>query len=119
MKLKNLNEDETEIVRSCLECVADGNVILHDREFQTTMGVEAEWFVAMFAKWPEIDESDMNTRIAINNALNNLLGYPHDFHDKWEVVMDTPLAEIDRNFQKWRGVYNDATDGKQYFDGLM
>lgn len=102
MKLKNLDGKETEIVQKCMECIAGGKVILHDWEFQLVMGVTVDEFIEIINTWPEIDENDENVLMAINNSMNNLLGYPHGKHDQWEEYMDVPLNRINEVFQKWR-----------------
>ena len=54
-------------------------------------------------EWPDVDDSEERVRLAINNSMNNLLGYPHDFHDKWESRIRVAKAEVARVFSKWRG----------------
>ncbi len=102
MPLADLTEKERHVVFECLKCVAAGKVILHDREFQTLIGVTATSFKKLANAAPIIDDSKPKIRLAINNAMNNLLGYPHGYHEKWAEVMPTPLAEIERVFTKWR-----------------
>ena len=103
MKLRNLTESETETVRACLQCVAEGNVILHDFEFSSLIGVEVSEFIDIYNQWPEIDESNEIVNMAMNNAMNNLLGYCHGRHDNWSDYMDISLDEIRKVFEKWRG----------------
>ncbi len=112
MGLKSLTKEELEIVRQSMQCVANGNVILHDVEFQTIMGVDVDEFLDIFEAWPNLDENDVNVRTAINNTLNNLIGYPHDLQESWNEVMETPLSEVARVFQKWKG-----SDINSYIDG--
>ena len=98
-----MNESEREVVRYCLQCVADGDVILHDFEFATIMGVEVEVVHAILAAWPSIDESKDSVRLAVGNAFNNLLGYPHAFQSSWESRFTVAKPEVVRVFAKWRG----------------
>ena len=113
MGLENLTKKELEIVRQCMQCVANGKVILHDVEFQTIMGVDVDKFLEIFQAWPNLDEEDENVELAINNTFNNLIGYPHDMQKSWNEVMETPLSEIARIFQKWKGA-----DIHSYIDGM-
>jgi len=113
MELKNLTLDESEIVRQCMQCVANGNVILHDVEFQTIIGLEVDEFLEIFRAWPNLDENDKYVKLAISNTLNNLIGYPHDMQKSWNEVMETPLSEITRIFQKWKG-----SGINSYIDGM-
>jgi hypothetical protein len=103
MALNNLTEEETEIVFQCLRCVATGEVILNDWEFQTVFGIEFETLEAIVRLLPNIDESKEEVQLTINNSLNNLLGYPHGQHSKWSKHIDVPQAEVARIFSKWRG----------------
>lgn len=103
MSLDNLTDDERSVVFKCLECVAAGKIIAHDWEFQTIMGIEVLAFKRLVKVLPKIDDSKPKVKIAINNAMNNLLGYPHGYHQKWAEVMPIPLVEIERVFIKWRG----------------
>jgi hypothetical protein len=103
MPLADLNDAEKHVVFECLKCVATGTVIKHDWEFQTIFGIEVAQLVAVVEAWPNIDDSDEVASLAINNSMNNLLGYPHGCHADWDKHMPIPLREIARVFQKWRG----------------
>ena len=113
MKLENLTEEETSVVKACMDCVAGGKVILHDFEFQTVMGVDVDEFLAIVNAWPDIDEKNENIRMAINNSINNLLGYHHGMRKRWHEVMPISLEEISRVFRKWKGVSVNS-----YFKGM-
>lgn len=102
-KLKNLNEEETNVVRKCLECIATGQVILHDNEFQLIMGIEVAELNEILESWLDIDQSDEKVFLAINNSMINLLGYPHGCYHRWSEFMDIPLASIAGIHEKWRG----------------
>jgi hypothetical protein len=103
MPLADLTEDERRIVRECLACVAAGDVILHDAEFETTMGVDVNTLRSVLDAWPAVDDSQDPVRIAINNSLNNLLGYPHAFHAEWDARISVPKADVERVFSRWLG----------------
>jgi hypothetical protein len=103
MSLSDLTPEELEVVRTCLECVGAGDVILHDWEFHTIMGIYPEELSSVLAAWPAVDDKDEVVRLAINNSLNNLLGYPHEFQKQWESRIPVSKAEVARVFSKWRG----------------
>jgi hypothetical protein len=113
MPLNDLTEEERRVVYACLECVAAGDVILHDWEFDLVMGLQVEEFLSVVAAWPNVDDSEKAVREAINGSFNNLLGYPHGFHDRWDTRMSVPLVEIARVYSKWRGRHISS-----YFDGI-
>ena len=102
MPLANLTQDERNVVFECLKCVAAGKVIKHDWEFQMLVGMSVSAFKKITKALPNIDDSNKEVYSAINNAMNNLLGYPHGCHDEWQKYMLIPIAEIERVFTKWR-----------------
>ncbi|WP_425258486.1 hypothetical protein ACPOLB_23570 [Rubrivivax sp. RP6-9] len=113
MPLADLDPQELEVIVACLKCVAAGEVIKHDWEFQTVFGIEVTDILAVVDSWPNVDEKDETVALAINNSMVNLLGYPHGWHAKWDSCMSFPLSEIARVLNKWRS----STAGS-YFDGL-
>jgi hypothetical protein len=103
MALATLTEPEREIVRQCLACVASEEIIANDWEFPTLFGITFADLQRVAAQWPNVDESDEVVRLAINNSMNNLLGYPHGGTAKWSRFISVPPAEVLRLFCKWRG----------------
>jgi len=83
--------------------VAAGTVIKHDWEFQTIFGIEVSEFLAVVKAWPNVDDSNEITNLAINNSIINLLSYLHGCYAEWEKHMPSSLVEIARVFFKWRG----------------
>jgi len=59
-------------------------------------------------KYPNVDEDDDSATgnddswRAINNAFNNLLGYPHGKDAEWGSWIDVPPKEVERIFRKWK-----------------
>jgi hypothetical protein len=103
MALRDLTDDELQVVRTCLDCVAAGDVILHDADFAVIMGIDVATFLTVVAAWPGIDDGQEDVWLAINNAFNNLLGYPHASHDSWDERIPVPREEVRRVFALWRG----------------
>lgn len=103
MPLADLTDAEKQVVRTCLEVVAADDVLLHDVEFQTVMGVTPAEVQAVLNAWPEIDDSDELVWSTINNSLNNLLGYPHQFHERWAERIPVPKTEVRRVYSRWLG----------------
>ncbi len=102
MPLSSLEPRELEIVRSCLECIAGGEVIFHDFEFDAIMGVTVEEFFTIYDDWPLLDEADEKVLLVINNTFNNLLGYPHGLQLHWEQYVGHTVEEIGVVFGKWK-----------------
>ena len=113
MTLADLDEREREVARYCLQCVAAGDVIVHDFEFETIMGVGVDSLQSLLIEWPPVDESQDSVRLAINNSFANLLGYPHAFQSDWDARYTVFKREVARVFAKWRGGAPES-----YFDGI-
>jgi len=93
--------------------VASGEVILNDWEFQTLFGITFCQLQGVASAWPVVDDSDEVTFLAINNSLNNLLGYPHGAEDKWKKYISASPAVVAQIFDRWRG-----SGVQNYFTGL-
>ena len=102
MILKELTEREKLIVLECLKCVASGEVIYHDWEFSIIMNVTPEEIKQMVKEWPEVNLSNDKVYYAINDSMNNLLGYPHSKQTIWDEYFAFPREEVKRVFRKWK-----------------
>jgi hypothetical protein len=98
----SLTEGEKHVVHECLLAAAEGP-FFPDWEFHTLFGMERAELVEITAAWPAIDEDDEKVDLAINNAMNNLLGYPHERGDVWPEYVSVPRHEVDRILWKYRG----------------
>lgn len=59
--------------------------------------------VANIAFGPTLDETREDVRIAINNALNNLTGYPHRCSPEvWHQFIPAHPDEVRRILKKWK-----------------
>src|SRR6266567_1234624 len=70
MSLTDLDEQERDVVRQCLQAAVDGP-FFPDWEFGTIFGLERDEVRRVLRSWPEIDETDQNVVTAINNSFNN------------------------------------------------
>jgi hypothetical protein len=61
--------------RECLRAAVEGP-FFPDWEFGTIFGLERDDVKRILTAWPEVNEADDSVVRAINNSLNNLLGYP-------------------------------------------
>ena len=48
-------------------------------------------------------DADETVALTINNALANLLGYPHRDAAAWDRLIGVPSSEVERVSAKWRG----------------
>jgi hypothetical protein len=70
-----LIEDDKETLRRCLEVTASRRVF-EDAEFHALFGLQLKSW-RDFSEWPDVDWTDPDVDLAVNNTLANLLGYPH------------------------------------------
>jgi hypothetical protein len=103
MSLRNLTAQETEVVFQCLRCVAAGEIVRDDWEFQTLFGIEFDTLRDIVRALPAIDESKEEVTLAINNSLNNLVGCSQADHGAWSKYIAVSPEEVARIFSKWRG----------------
>ena len=102
MTLSNFEEKDSAVIYECLKCVASGEVIEHDWEFSTLFGLDASEFLDVLNNWPDIDASKDRDFLAINNAMANLLGYPHGKYDCWDEWMPYTRDEVQGAFSRWK-----------------
>jgi hypothetical protein len=98
--LKDLPLRERMLIKQCMDVVVAGEVIEHV-ELQTLCGLEAAYFTAVVDAWPLIDDALPDVFLAINGALNNLLGYPHGRDDIWESEIQAERVEVERIYRAW------------------
>ena len=101
MVLNALSPDERELVRRSLVAAIEGPYF-PDSEFQTLFGVTRAVVADVVRQWPAVDESRDIARLAINNALANLLGYPHGRTAQLERELGVTTARLEQVFTKWR-----------------
>ncbi len=100
--MRALTDAERELVRQCLHAAVRGP-FFPDWEFQLLFGLERDEVAAVLSSWPDLDDSLERDHLAINNALANLVGYPHGCEEQWPEFIAASRAEIARLLAKWRG----------------
>jgi hypothetical protein len=102
MSLECLTPSEKQIVFECLVAAADGP-FFPDWEFPILFGLERDEVRQIITRWPNINESSEETRVAIHNSMGNLLGYPHHQEAVWSRFISAPENEVGRILDKWSG----------------
>ncbi|MGH8890205.1 MAG: hypothetical protein ACRDV3_10705 [Acidothermaceae bacterium] len=77
-------------------CAAVDGPFFPDWEFTTLFGSERDEVREVLADWPHTDDPGRQFS-AVNNAMNNLLGYPHGRDNEWSDYLSVDrdqLAEI-------------------------
>jgi len=111
MSLSNLNSAEADVVFQCLRCVAAGQIIRDDWEFQTLFGIEFGTLQEIVGRLPAIDDSQEDVILAINSSMNNLLERASD--PRWSAYVSAPPSEVARVFSRWR-----AGEANRYFERM-
>ena len=101
MPLRDLEENEREIVKQCLRAAVEGP-FFPDWEFSTLFGLERDEVRNLLESGTRLDDSTEIVRIAINNSFNNLTGYPHGCEKEWSKFISVSPQEVLRIFSKWR-----------------
>jgi hypothetical protein len=118
--LINLDAREQEVVRECLRAAVEGP-FFPDWEFETLFGLAREEVRRVLLSWPTLNEADESTVLAINNSINNLLGYPiGEDQDAWPKFISVNRTELATIFDKWRAKPLHGSDTvRDYFDNMM
>jgi hypothetical protein len=67
--------------------------------------------------WPKTDDAE-EQGIAVVNALNNLLGYPHGKSEAWSRYVASAPSEVAAVLAKWTGDCDFDLSNKGYFNRL-
>ena len=76
MGLDRLSDADKALVGQALRAAVDGP-FFPEWEFHTLFGLTRSEIRAIADAWPNVDLTSSDVALAANNALNNLLGYPH------------------------------------------
>ena len=77
-------------------------------EFSTLFGVTRSEAQALADRFPDVDENDDapdgcdDSWLVINNALANLLGYPHGQELLWSQYISAAPEEVRAIYDRWR-----------------
>jgi hypothetical protein len=103
MSSKNLKPEEREIIAECLAACVRGPFFDSREEFHTLFGLWPEEVEEITEEWPADNEENGRVHRAVNNALNNLLNYPHGCTgDTWSQHISAPPQKVEQIFQKWK-----------------
>jgi hypothetical protein len=97
----DLTAPEQEVVRRCLVAAVEGP-FFPDWEFHALFGLERSEVAAVLGRWPDVANQDQTAQLAINNSMNNLLGYPHGMPGAFREWLGVPEDELRQIFSKWR-----------------
>ena len=102
MPLNDLSASERRGVFECLRASLEGR-FFPEEEFTSIFGISRPELAEVVAAWPEVDEQTEEVRLAINNSMNNLLGYPHECDAMRPEFISIPRQEVGRIYRRWLG----------------
>lgn len=97
--LKLLSDRELEVIASCLNAAVEGP-FFEDEEFHALFGVDRGVAREVARKWPNVDPLNSDVDLVVNNALANLIGYPHG-RPKWYEQLGVSEAEVNAALIHW------------------
>jgi hypothetical protein len=94
MNIDHLSDADKAVVGQALRATADGP-FFPEWEFHTLFGLARNEVRAVADAWPNVDSTDSNVALAVNNALTNLVGYPHGQEFAWPrwISVEPPALE--------------------------
>ena len=92
---------QNKIFRECLNAVVNGPFI-PTWEFSILIGLQRDEVDCILKEWPRIDIKDPKVQIAVNNALNNLTGYPINAPEQWDAFLSISKEELYQVYNEWK-----------------
>jgi len=94
MNFDHLSDADKAVVGQALRAAVDGP-FFPEWEFHTLFGLARSEVRAVADAWPNVDSTDANVALAINNSLVNLVGYPHGQDSAWSqwISVEPPKLE--------------------------
>ena len=112
MDFHSLSAEDTAIVGQALRAASDGP-FFPDWEFHILFGLQRSEVRAIANEWPNPSARLDDVEVAVNNALNNLLGYPHGMDEVWQEWISVGPQQLDKLFIRLRGRRDE-----RYFDRM-
>ncbi len=113
MDFNTLSDVDKAVVGQALRAAADGP-FFPDWEFQTLFGLKHSDVCAIADAWPDPTASPEVVEIAVNNSLNNLLGYPHNMDAVWSIWISIDRHHLNEMFNRLRHGRDEC-----FFDRMM
>ncbi len=102
MNISSLSSDDRALVGEVLRAAAEGP-FFPEWEFHTLFGLQRSQVRAIADGWPDVDLDSEDVALAINNSLNNLLGYPHRQESAWHQWISADRSQLDDLLSRLRG----------------
>ncbi len=106
---ESLTDRDEGTLRACLRAAVEGP-FFPDWEFHTLFGLDRDEVRGVLTSWPR-SEIPQDQFIAVDNAMSNLLGYPHRRGDLWSDFIPASRTEVEDllwRIRKTSGAYDDT-----------
>ena len=103
--ISKMSDIEMFTIKSVLRACVEGPFV-PESEFHTLTGLTREEMAEIYMSWPKIDEDSTGISLAINNAFNALLYYPHKKQAQLKDYIPGQPDEMMAVFLKWRELTN-------------
>jgi len=100
-QLDRLSPEDVEVVRQCLTAAVRGP-FFPDWDFHILFGLERDDVAAVLERWPD-PKCPEDQDVAVTNALNHLVHYPHGQWEVWNDFISVGPREIVRVLAQWTG----------------
>jgi hypothetical protein len=109
MNLEQLSDADIAVIGQALRAAADGP-FFDECEFHTLFGLTRSEVRDIADAWPNVELRSSNVHLAVNNSLNNLLGYPHRQDSVWSEWIPVNRRQLGELFSRLRG----GADGSHF-----
>ncbi|NET09140.1 MAG: hypothetical protein F6K16_31445 [Symploca sp. SIO2B6] len=103
MSFSLLKDEEQNIIFECVKAAVEGP-FFPDWEFHALFRFYRNEIAEFVENWSSLDYDSRDVKLAINNSLNNLTGYPHQYFDAWEDYLPANRKQVNELFRKWRAI---------------
>lgn len=118
LALADLTDVERRVIHECLRASVTGP-FFPMWEFHSLFGLEHQAVADIVFGPRPFDDCHPDVRVAINNALNMLTGYPHKRYDVWYDYISVPPNEVRRILKKWKRTATHRPFGRDVFEEMM
>jgi hypothetical protein len=120
--IKKISTDDINIIKSVLRAVVEGP-FFPDWEFHTLFGLNRNDVRKIMEEWPRLEDENENISLAINNAFNNLLFYPHRKDDSINDYIQISKKALKKKYNEWKELttFNNNREGNsssEYFKNI-
>jgi len=78
MKLNDIfTFNEIQVMKKIIAMSIEDDLIFPNWEFSILIGINLDEAQSILDKWPDINFTEENVALMVNNILANLMGYPH------------------------------------------